>query len=102
MIINILNKTITSIDFSNTETAWKIEDAFLILEHFKNTKKIVLGGDILTENFEHNYDSWYYDTKTDQNMQVNVDCSIKHANDYLANYIKLNGTAFYIVFVTQD
>ena len=41
MIINILNKTITSIDLSNTETAWKIEDAFLVLEHYKNAKKIV-------------------------------------------------------------
>ena len=102
MIINILNKTITSIDLSNTETAWKIEDAFLVLEHYKNAKKIVLGGDILTENFEHSYDNWYYNTKTDQSMQINIYCSIKHANDYLSNYIKSNGTSFYIVFVTQD
>ena len=50
--MTIENKTITSMDFSNTETAWMIEDAILLLEHFKSKKKIVLkGNELINEHF---------------------------------------------------
>lgn len=101
MEINIGNKTITSTDFSNAETAWMIEDAILVLEHLKSKKKIVLGGDILTEKMEHNYDSWYYNVESSQNSKYNVECSIKLAFEYISNYIRTNGNAFYVVFVIE-
>ena len=101
MKITIGNKTITSMDFSNTETAWMIEDAILLLEHFKSKKKIVLGGDILTEKLEYNYDSWYYNMESSQNSKFNVECSIKLAFEYISNYIRTNGSSFYVVFVTE-
>ncbi len=101
MKITIGNKTITSIDFSATETAWMIEDAILVLEYLKSKNKIVLGGDILTEKLEHNYDSWYYNVDSGQNSQFNVECSVKLALEYLSNYIRANGKAFYVIFVTE-
>ena len=101
MEINIGNKTITSTDFSNAETAWMIEDAILVLEHLKSKKKIVLGGDILTEKMEHNYDSWYYNSESSPNSKYNVECSIKLAFEYISNYMKTNGNAFYVVFVIE-
>ena len=101
MEITIGNKTIISTDFSNTETAWMIEDAILILEHFKNKKRIVLGGDILTEKLEYNYDSWYYNVESSQDSKFNVKCSINMAFEYISNYIRTNGNSFYVVFVTE-
>ena len=101
MKITIGNKSIISTDFSNTETAWMIEDAFLVLEYLKNEKKIVLGGDILTEKFEYNYDSWYYNVRSSQTSKFNAECSIKLAFEYISNYIRTNGSSFYVVFVTE-
>lgn len=101
MEINIGNKTITSTDFSNAETAWMIEDAILVLEYLKSKKKIVLGGDILTKELEHNYDSWYYKVEPSQNFKYNVECSITLALEYISNYMKTNGNAFYVVFVIE-
>jgi hypothetical protein len=101
MKITTENKTITSMDFSNTETAWMIEDAFFLLDDFKIKKKIVLGGDILTEKLEYNYDSWYYNMDSSQNSEYNVECSIKVAFEYISNYIRANGNSFYVIFVTE-
>ena len=101
MEINIGNKTIVSTDLSDAEIAWMIEDSILVLEHLKGKDKIVLGGDILTEKLEHNYDSWYYNVESSQNSQLNVECSIKLAFEYISNYIKANGNKFYVVFVTE-
>ena len=101
MKITIGNKSITSVDFSNAETAWMIKDSILILEHFKSQKKIVLGGDILTEKLEYTYDSWYYTVESRQNSEFNVKCSIKAAFEYISNYIRANGNRFYVIFVTE-
>ena len=101
MEITIGSKTIISKNFSNTEEAWMIDDAFLVLEYLKSKEKIVLGGDVLTEKLEHTYDSWYYNEESSQNPDFNVECSIKLAFEYIANYIKTNGNSFYVVFVTK-
>ena len=101
MKITIGNKSITSVDFSNAETAWMIEDSILILEYLKSKKKIVLGGDILTEKLEYTYDSWYYNVESSQNSESNVKCSIKVAFEYISNYIRANGNSFYVIFVTE-
>ena len=101
MEIKIGNKTISSIDFSNTETAWMIEDAIFVLEYLKSNKKIVLGGDVLTEKLEHSYDSWYYNVEPSRNYKYNVECSFALAVKYISNYIRRNGNAFYVVFVIE-
>ncbi len=101
MEIYIGNKTINSVDFSDTEIAWLIEDAILVLDYLKNKNMIVLGGDILTEKLEHNYDSWYYNVAPSQSTQFNSECSIKLAFEYISQYIKANGNSFHVVFVVE-
>ena len=95
MEINIGNKTIISTDFSDSEIAWKIEDAVFVLEHLKNKNKIILGGDIFTEKLEHSYDSWYYNVESDCNHEFNVNYSIKLAIEYISNYIKQHNLTSY-------
>ena len=102
MKINIRNKTITSVDFSNTEVAWAIEDAMLVLDYLNGRNEIVLGGDILTKDLEYSYDNWYYDVNPGMDSQSNADCSIKRATEYLSSYIKANGNTFYVVFVLDS
>ncbi|MBR5278419.1 MAG: hypothetical protein IKU23_04045 [Clostridia bacterium] len=102
MTIQFGNRTVSSTDISDFETAWMIEDALLVLEYLKSRNRIVLGGDILTEKLEHNYDSWYYNAECNQSLRFNVECSIKVAIEYISNYIQANGTDFYVIFVVDN
>ena len=102
MKIEFKDKTIISTDFSEFETAWKIEDAALLLEYFRSKDEIVLGGDILTEKLKHNYDSWYYNTKPLYSLQYNVKQSFKVAFEYISKYIETNGDKFYVIFVLKE
>ena len=101
MEIIIENKILVSTDFSDTETAWMIEDAVFVLNYLKMKNEVILGGDILTKNLEHNYDSWHYNVNYGKGHRFNVDCSIKLAFEYISNYIKKNGSSFYVIFVTE-
>ena len=101
MEIVIEDKTIASVDFSNAETAWKIEEAIYVLEYLRNENKIVLGGDILTKNLEHNYDSWYYNIERDKSALFNVEKSSHIAIEYILNYIRVKGNAFFVIFVVE-
>ena len=101
MKINIGSKIISSVDFSNAEIAWMIDDASLVLEYLRSENKIVLGGDVLTNKLEHTYDSWYYNVDSSRDFKFNVECSIKSALEYISNYISANGSTFFVVFVIK-
>ncbi len=101
MKIDVGNKTITSVDFSNNEIAWKIEDTHFVLDYFRKENKIILGGDILTKNLVHNYDSWYYNYDQCQSEKSNVESGYKSAIEYISKYIQLNGNDFYVIIVTK-
>ena len=101
MDFKIGNRVVSSIYFTDSEIAWRMEDAILVLEYLNSRNNIVLGGDVLTEKKQYNYDSWYYNVKTDQSLRSNVECSIKKASEYISNYIEINGNNFYVVFVVS-
>ena len=102
MKIEVENKIISSLDFSDAETAWLITDAILVLQFLKKNNQIVLGGDILTKKLEYTYDSWYYNVSTNQNYEYAMECSIKFATEYISDYIDANGDTFYVIFVVKD
>lgn len=101
MTITIGNKTIASIHFSDVETAWKIENAMDVFDYFKKMNCIILGGDILDEHLEYTYDNWYYNPKSDLDMQTNIDCSVRVAKEYISKYQQRNGNRFYVVIVVE-
>ena len=101
MEIHIRNKMIRSTFFSDSETAWRIEDAPLVLEYLQSKNKLVLGGDILTDALEYTYDNWYYNVDSMQNLEHNVEYSVRRACEYISNYAKANGTEFHVVFVIE-
>ena len=101
MQIEVGNKIISSTEFTSVEDAWKIEDAFWVLEYFNKNGTIVLGGDILTKNFEYTYDNWYYNIQSNISMEENGKRSVRMAIEYIKKYISINGKSFYIVFVAK-
>lgn len=101
MQIEVGNKRISSIEFTSVENAWRIKDAFYVLEYFNKNGTIVLGGDILTENFEYTYDNWYYNIQSSISAEENGKRSVRTAVEYIRKYIGINGEAFYVVFVTK-
>lgn len=101
MQIEVGNKSISSIEFTSVENAWRIKDAFEVIEHFDKNGIVVLGGDILTENFEYTYDNWYYNIQPSISAEENGKRSVRTAVEYIRKYIGINGEAFYVVFVTK-
>lgn len=102
MKIFIENKTIYSVDNTEFETTWKIEDFPFVLKYLQKLHIIVLGGDILNEKMQYTYDNWYYDIDKDIDYQDNVVNSIEFARDYLTKYTKRYGNCFNVIFITED
>ena len=101
MKIEINNKIIVSKGISSYEFAWEMLDAFDVLDYYYSKKWIVLGGDILTSDLRHNYDSWYYNINANKDESFNLNSSVYKAKEYIAKYIENNGVNYYIVFVTE-
>lgn len=101
MKIEINNKIIVSKGISSYEFAWAMLDAFDVLDYYYSKKWIVLGGDILTSDLRHNYDSWYYNINANKDESFNLNSSVYKAKEYIAKYIENNGVNYYIVFVTE-
>ena len=101
MQIKLKNKTISSVPFSNSEVAWRIEDAISGLQYFKDSERIVLGGDVLTTSLKYTYDNWYYNPVLDQSLRLNIDQSVEVASKYILEYLRRNGTGYFIVFVVR-
>ena len=102
MKINVNNKIISSVDFTEFETAWEIGDSFSVLEYFKSQNIVILGGDILTHDMKYTYDSWHYNVNGRQDWNSDVECSNRVAFDYLSRYINKNGNKFCVVFVETN
>lgn len=101
MKIKYQNKIITSKDISSSETAWKIKDAFAVIDYYYSLGQIILGGDILSSNLQYTYDNWYYDIDSAAEKITNLKNSIYIAKEYILNYTKRNGLKYYVVFVLQ-
>ena len=88
-----------SIYFSQYELAWKISDANEFIEDALKNEVIVLGGDILDSNMNYTCDNWYYEPDKSIERKVNSIQSCSCMKEYIDNYVKLNGTDYYIVIV---
>ncbi|MBQ9082824.1 MAG: hypothetical protein IJY28_04920 [Clostridia bacterium] len=99
MTIQTGGRIVASTDFSDAETAWRIGDADAVLTYLEQQQKIVLGGDVLTEELTHTYDSWYDCAVPGRNHADAVRDSVARARTYLSDYMNANGKAFYVIFV---
>lgn len=88
--------------FVNEYTNVWSADAYQVLFYeIKKHKKIILGGDIYTDEMEPTCDSWYFNIIKDKNREENCSLSYEKAIDYITNYISLNGMNFYIDVVIK-
>ena len=90
---------ITPQKISPYEFAWKIDDIKPILQWLSANNKVVMGGDVLDITLEYTYDNWYYNVDDTCSLFENVKNSIEKANEYISNYLAINGSNYYIVLV---
>ena len=61
-------------------------------------------GQLLREDnglYNSTYDNWYYNPDDTYSLLENVKNSIEKANEYISNYIAINGADYYIVLVFE-
>jgi len=99
MDIIVNNKNIHSILTEWGEEAWKINDIYILLEYFLYINEIILGGDILSDKLEPTCDSWFYNKESNISKINQSEKSISIAKEYIKNYIKNNGSEYYVVII---
>lgn len=88
------------------ELAWHICDVSEAMSYIRLTNSVILGGDIITQEFKHTGDNWFYQPVRLQNaefsvsLQYNTEKSIKQATEYMDMYVKRHGKAYLFVLVT--
>lgn len=92
---------VRSIKISEYEEAWRIEDSFEVIKYLTKQNKIILGGDILGKKLQYIYDNWYYEPSESNNRTKNIIDSYNIACQYIQDYIKKNGTDYYVIIVTE-
>lgn len=88
------------------ELAWHLCDVHRAMSYISLTNSVILGGDIITQEFEHTGDNWFYQPVRLQNaefsasLQYNTEKSIKQATENMDMYVKRHGKAYLFVLVT--
>ena len=101
MVIEYQGKAYCSRDISPYEAAWKIEETPMILDFFASQGKMILGGDILTQDLQYTYDNWYYQENPNKTKSKNVKDSNLSAQEYILKYIRSHGAAYHVVIVVS-
>lgn len=86
----------------SNDMAWPLGAIPQILEIASSNQWIVLGGDVVTPSGKYTYDSWFYDPIWRDSLEVNVSQSVSSCLEYVSNYVKENGEAFYFTFSISD
>ena len=86
----------------NGTYVFRLCDVNPIMSRCKDEGWIVLGGDILTVEYEYTYDSWFYSPDRSISLQSNVSLSIAKCEDYLMSYSRTHGNSFLCALVLSD
>ena len=94
---SILERKIVRSDYY--EIIWEIEDALTIMDLAIQRDVLILGGDMLDEDFQFNYANWYYNPSADLTCKYNVVQGAEKAKEYLCRYMNRNGKGHYVIIV---
>jgi len=94
----LFSKSVYLNEFTNV---WQIALFEELFDEIKKEHKIVLGGDIITEELKYTHDSWYFEPQEAKSREENCIMSLKTAETYLTNYMKRNGDKYYIDIVLR-
>ena len=87
-----------AIRISNDETAFPMKTVQKVFDTISKKQWIILGGDVLTLEFEYTYDNWYYEPDSKTSLLDNVLKSIRKSDQYISNYMKVHGDHHWVVF----
>ena len=88
-----------SIYLRETTRIWSIEDSEEIITEILSNDIVLLGGDVIDNQFKHTHDSWYYNYNNAKSPKENCKIAATVAKEYIFNYMQRNGNEFYIEFV---
>lgn len=87
------------------EFAWRADDIPKAISDIRLRNSVILGGDVITPEFEYTGDNWSYqptwvlNAKFSASLQSNVDRSIKRTMEYISTYVGENGKDYLFVLV---
>ena len=85
-----------------TEYAWKYADAVEVITYLSNKECVILGGDVLNNNFGYTYDNWNYIENISFSLEKNISESAAKAIEYVDWYNKKFGEDFYYILVAIE
>ncbi len=94
----LFSKSVYLNEFTNVWPVVLFEELF---DEIKKEHKIILGGDIISEELKYTHDSWYFEPQETKSRDDNCVMSLERAEDYLINYIKHNGDQYYMDIVLR-
>lgn len=82
-----------------TEYAWKYEYAIEVIDYLYSKEYVILGGDVLNDDFEYTCSNWYYENKNKISISDAIKESAQKAKTYLEWYHNKFGNDFYYIIV---
>lgn len=97
-----LNCLIGGIKITPEEIAFPVQAIPQVLDLVLENQWIILGGDVLTSELKHTYDSWYYLPDANISLTANVKQSVEKCKRYISEYGKRNGEDFLYAFTISN
>lgn len=88
-----------SVKIYTGELAWKYTDVIEVMNSLAENNLIILGGDVLNQDFTHTYDNWHCDYDESVTFEKNIDVSLNKSIQYAEAYHTKFGDSFYYVVV---
>ena len=82
------------------EYAWKYKDATEVINTLRENEYVILGGDVLSKNFEYTYDNWFFENNNLSRDKTIIE-SAKKALQYIEWYNSRFGDGFYYIIVAE-
>ena len=99
---DLLKKMECGIILSDEETAFPTYMVDQIMAITSARKWVILGGDILTNELQYTYDSWFYDVDPNISLYQNVFQSVQKCKQYLKEYESTHGSDYLIAFTISS
>lgn len=77
-----------------SEWAWKYDDVINIINILEKKDAVILGGDVLNQEFSYTGDNWAYENLDSKE-------SIEKTKNYIKNYYQRMGNNYYYVLVVK-
>lgn len=102
ILLSQAHKSMNGVVTDNGELAWTAQQTYEIMKLVEDKQWVVLGGDVLTRQFEYTCENWFFQPNHYTTLAQNVDESIFRCCQYISNFVKKNGDGFLFLLTISD